>query len=41
MKPNEHEYKVMGLSSYSNSHYHIGKAERIFFDVLDFKEGSI
>lgn len=40
MKPNEHEYKVMGLSSYSNSYYHIEKAERIFFDILDFKEGS-
>ena len=40
MKPNEHEYKVMGLSSYSNSYYHIEKAERIFFDILDFKEGT-
>ena len=30
----------MGLSSYSNSYYHIEKAERIFFDILDFKEGS-
>ncbi len=39
MKPNEHEYKVMGLSSYSNSHYHIEKVEKIFFDILDFKKG--
>ena len=28
------------MSSYSNSQYHIEKVEKIFFDVLDFKEGS-
>ena len=30
MKPNEHEYKVMGLSAYSNSKNHIEKVEEIF-----------
>ena len=40
MKPNEHEYKVMGLSSYSLSRKHIEKVEKIFFDILDFKDGK-
>lgn len=39
MKPNEHEYKVMGLSSYSRSRKHIEAVERIFYDALDFQEG--
>src|SRR5262249_40431314 len=39
MKPNDHEYKVMGLSSYSKSHRHIAAAERVFFEALDFRDG--
>ena len=40
MKPNEHEYKVMGLASYSRSTTHIEAAERIFFEALDFRDGT-
>jgi carbamoyltransferase len=40
MKPNEHEYKVMGLSSYSKSKLHIAAAERVFFEALDFCDGN-
>ena len=40
MKPNEHEYKVMGLSSYSKSKRHIAEAERVFFEALDFRDGT-
>ena len=39
MKPNEHEYKVMGLSAYSKSSSHIKKVETIFSNILDFKDG--
>jgi carbamoyltransferase len=40
MKPNEHEYKVMGLSAYSRSKEHIAAAERIFFEACDFRDGK-
>ena len=40
MKPNEHEYKVMGLSPYSRSQEHIAAAERVFFDACDFRDGT-
>ncbi len=40
MKPNEHEYKVMGLSAYSTSKKHVKKVEEIFFNILDFKAGK-
>ena len=40
MKPNEHEYKVMGLSGYSLSKKHINKVEKIFLNILDFSDGS-
>ena len=40
MKPNEHEYKVMGLASYSKSKHHIAAAERVFFEALDFRDGK-
>ena len=40
MKPNEHEYKVMGLSAYSTSIKHIEKVEELFFKILDFKNGK-
>lgn len=40
MKPNEHEYKVMGLASYSRSTPHIDAAERVFFEALDFRDGA-
>ena len=39
MKPNEHEYKVMGLSGFSNSDKYISSIENIFFNILDFKKG--
>jgi carbamoyltransferase len=39
MKPNEHEYKVMGLSGYSRSERHIAAAERVFYEALDFHDG--
>ncbi len=40
MKPNEHEYKVMGLAPYSRSSNHIAAAERILFEALDFRDGA-
>jgi carbamoyltransferase len=40
MKPNEHEYKVMGLSSYSKSKKHINATERVFYEALDFRDGK-
>jgi len=40
MKPNEHEYKVMGLAPYSRSRRHIEAAERVFFEALDFRDGQ-
>ena len=40
MKPNEHEYKVMGLSGFSNSSKYISEIEDIFFEILDFKNGK-
>ena len=41
MKPNEHEYKVMGLSGYSNYTSAIKAAEKILFEALDFRGGRI
>jgi carbamoyltransferase len=40
MKPNEHEYKLMGLSSYSKSASHIRETEKVFFELLDFRNGA-
>ena len=40
MKPNEHEYKVMGLSAYSRSRRHIAAVEKIFHEALDFRDGT-
>jgi carbamoyltransferase len=40
MKPNEHEYKVMGLSGYSQSRRHIEEVEQVFFEALDFDDGE-
>jgi carbamoyltransferase len=40
MKPNEHEYKLMGLSAYSRSKEHIVAAERVFFEACDFRDGK-
>lgn len=40
MKPNEHEYKVMGLSGFSNNVKYISEIEAIFFEILDFKNGK-
>jgi len=40
MKPNEHEYKVMGLSAYSKSRPHIEAVEEVFFKALDFRDGA-
>lgn len=40
MVPLEHEYKVMGLSSYSKSRKHIEMTERVFYECLDFRDGK-
>lgn len=40
MKPNEHEYKVMGLSAYSNYSSAIESAEKILFEAVDFRDGE-
>lgn len=40
MKPNEHEYKVMGLSAYSKPSRYVSDVEAIFFEVLDFADGQ-
>ncbi len=40
MKPNEHEYKVMGLAPYSQSRRHVEAVERVFFEALDFRDGG-
>ena len=39
MKPNEHEYKVMGLSGYSRPSKYVEAGERILFEALDFRDG--
>lgn len=40
MKPNEHEYKVMGLSSYTRRNKYVEAAEKVFFEALDFRDGE-
>lgn len=40
MKPNEHEYKVMGLSSYAPRNKFVLAAEKVFFEALDFRDGK-
>lgn len=40
MKPNEHEYKIMGLSGYTQGHQAVKKTEKVFFDALDFRDGK-
>lgn len=40
MKPNEHEYKIMGLSGYTQGYQAVKKTEKIFFDALDFRDGK-
>lgn len=40
MKPNEHEYKVMGLSAYARIPKAVAAAEAVFFDALDFRDGK-
>src|SRR5207253_5422004 len=40
MKPNEHEYKVMGLSGYSRRSKYVEAGERILFEALDFRDGG-
>ena len=40
MKPNEHEYKVMGLSAYPRPGKYVSAAERIFFEAFDFRDGK-
>lgn len=40
MKPNEHEYKVMGLSAYPRPSKHVSAAERVFFEAFDFRDGK-
>lgn len=40
MKPNEHEYKVMGLSGYSRPSRYVEAVEQILSDILDFRHGA-
>ena len=40
MKPNEHEYKVMGLAAYARGGKYVKAAERVFFEALDFHDGK-
>lgn len=40
MKPNEHEYKVMGLAPYARPGKYVGAVEKVFFEALDFRDGS-
>ena len=37
MKPNEHEFKVMGLAPYSKSEYSKKVYDEVFKDILDVK----
>lgn len=39
MKPNEHEYKVMGLSGYSRPSKYVDEVEAVFSEMLDFRDG--
>jgi len=40
MKPNEHEYKVMGLAPYSKSRRHIDVVVKILSNIHDFSDGE-
>lgn len=40
MKPNEHEYKVMGLAAYGKSKKHIDAVEAVFSEAFDFRDGK-
>ncbi|MBT6534783.1 MAG: hypothetical protein HOK98_01260 [Rhodospirillaceae bacterium] len=40
MKPNEHEYKVMGLAPYARQSRYVEAAERVMFEALDFRDGE-
>jgi carbamoyltransferase len=39
MKPNEHEYKVMGLAPFGRTRKYVEAAEKVFFEALDFRDG--
>ena len=40
MKPNEHEYKVMGLAPYSRSAKHVRAVQDVYTEILDFRDGA-
>ena len=40
MKPNEHEFKVMGLAPYSKIEYSMEVYNKVFKDILDVKDAS-
>ena len=40
MKPNEHEYKVMGLSGYSRPSKYVTAVEHVLSEALDFRDGK-
>lgn len=40
MKPNEHEYKVMGLSAYPRPGKYVTATEKVFFEAFDFRDGK-
>ncbi len=39
MKPNEHEYKIMGLSGYRTHDKYVAAVEEVFSRCLDFRDG--
>jgi carbamoyltransferase len=41
MKPNEHEYKVMGLAPYAKNEYSKNVYENIFKDILKVKNCKV
>jgi carbamoyltransferase len=40
MKPNEHEYKVMGLAPYGRNLRYVEPVERVLDEILDFRDGA-
>ncbi|SDG52973.1 carbamoyltransferase C-terminal domain-containing protein [Roseospirillum parvum] len=39
MKPNEHEYKVMGLAPYTTASKYVADVEDLYSEILDFRDG--
>ena len=41
MKPDEHEYKVMGMAPYSKSSYSDEVYNKVYKNLLDVKNGKV